>query len=90
MTKTRICLVALSSLVLAGGLALAQPERDISSRRHPNLAAAQRLCHEAWEKISAAQEANEFDMHGHAQKAKELLDQVNHELKEAAEAANHH
>jgi len=27
-------------------------------------------------------------MQGHAQKAKELLEQVNHELKEAAEAAN--
>ena len=27
-------------------------------------------------------------MNGHAQKAKELLDQVNIELKEAAEAAN--
>ena len=27
-------------------------------------------------------------MNGHAQKAKELLDQVNRELKEAAEAAN--
>jgi hypothetical protein len=27
-------------------------------------------------------------MQGHAQKAKELLEQVNNELKEAAEAAN--
>ena len=30
------------------------------------------------------------DMGGHAAKAKDLLDQVNRELKEAAEAANHH
>jgi hypothetical protein len=29
-------------------------------------------------------------MDGHAQKAKELLDQVNAELKQAAEAANAH
>jgi len=36
----------------------------------------------------AAQQANEFDMDGHAQKAKEMLDQVNRELKAAAEAAN--
>jgi hypothetical protein len=28
-------------------------------------------------------------MNGHAQKAKDLLDQVNRELKEAAETANH-
>lgn len=54
------------------------------------MAAAQKLCDEAFRKITAAQEANEFDMNGHAAKAKELLDQVNHELKEAAEAANKH
>jgi hypothetical protein len=88
MIKTRVFLVALSSLVLAGGLALAQPERDISARRHPNLAEAQALCQRAWEKISAAQQANEFDMHGHAQKAKDLLVEVNRELKRAAEDAN--
>lgn len=88
MTKIRLLLVVASSLILAGGLALAQPERDISARRHPNLAAAQRLSQQAWEKVVAAQQANEFDMHGHAQKAKELLDQVNRELKLAAEEAN--
>jgi len=48
----------------------------------------QRLSQQAWDKIVAAQEANEWDMKGHAQKAKELLDQANKELKEAAEAAN--
>jgi hypothetical protein len=36
----------------------------------------------------AAQKANEWDMRGHAQKAKELLEQANSELKQAAEAAN--
>ena len=60
----------------------------MSAAHHPNLAAAQRLCQEAWEKITAAQEANEFDMQGHAQKAKNLLVEVNKELKLAAEAAN--
>ncbi len=75
-------------VLLLAGLAVAQPERDISSRRHPNLAAAQRLSQQAFEKIVAAQEANEWDMHGHAQKAKNHLDEVNRELKLAAEAAN--
>jgi hypothetical protein len=42
----------------------------------------------AYQKIVAAQKANEWDVKGHAQKAKELLDQVNQELKLAAEAAN--
>jgi len=49
---------------------------------------AQRLSQQAWEKIAAAQQANEWDMQGHAAKAKELLDQVNQELKLSAEAAN--
>lgn len=65
------------------------PKKNISAARHPNLNAAQRLSQQAWEKIVAAQQANEWDMQGHAQKAKELLDQVNRELKMAAEAANH-
>jgi hypothetical protein len=38
----------------------------------------------------AAQRANEWDMEGHAQKAKNLLDDVNRELKMAAETANRH
>jgi hypothetical protein len=76
-------------LLLIGGAAIAQPKRNISGARHPNLAAAQRLSQQAWEKISAAQEANEWDMQGHAKKAKELLDEVNKELKLAAESANH-
>jgi hypothetical protein len=75
--------------LLAGGAVLAQrPVDNISPRRHPNLAAAQRLSTQAYEKIVAAQQANEWDLDGHAQKAKELLDQVNRELKEAAEASN--
>jgi hypothetical protein len=64
------------------------PQQNVSSARHPNLAAAQKLSAEAFEKIGAAQRANEFDMHGHAARAKELLDQANQELKAAAEAAN--
>ena len=64
------------------------PAEDISAKHHPNLAAAQRLSRDAWEKILAAQKANEWDMDGHAAKAKELLDQVNNELKIAAEYAN--
>jgi hypothetical protein len=80
-----------ASLALLVSAAVAAPPVDnISSHRHPNLAAAQRLSTQAYERISAAQAANEWDMNGHAAKAKELLDQVNRELKEAAEAANHH
>jgi hypothetical protein len=64
--------------------------QDVSWRRHPNLAAAQHLIDQAYEKVSAAQQANEWDMGGHAAKAKELLDQANREIKQAATAANRH
>lgn len=91
MTKTKLALGGVLSLALiCGGVAVAQmPKDNVSGHKHPNLAAAQRLSQEAWEKISAAQGANEWDMDGHAAKAKELLDQVNKELKMAAESANH-
>jgi hypothetical protein len=80
---------AVTLTLLCGSVAIAQPPVDnVSANRHPNLAAAQRLSQSAWEKISAAQAANEFDMDGHAAKAKQLLDQVNQELKQAAVSAN--
>jgi hypothetical protein len=79
-----VALALTMSVALAGA-----PVDNISSHKHPNLAAAQRLSTQAYEKISQAQQANEWDMGGHAQRAKELLDQVNRELKEAAEVANH-
>jgi hypothetical protein len=80
----------LGAALICGGVAVAQaPKENVSGKRHPNLAAAQRFSQQAWEKVSAAQQANEWDLDGHAAKAKELLDQVNHELKLAAETANH-
>lgn len=90
MIKTRVLTAVFGSMLLVGGgLAVAQkPARNVSGARHPNLAAAQRLSRQAWEKVVAAQQANEWDMQGHAQRAKELLDQANNELKQAAEAAN--
>lgn len=89
MTKIGVATPIIASLLLLGGLAIAQrPAENISKGRHPNLAAAQRLSQQAFEKITAAQEANEWDMQGHAKKAKELLEQANNQLKQAAEAAN--
>jgi hypothetical protein len=64
--------------------------QNVNPGRHPNLAAAQRLMEQAVGKLDAAQQANEFDMHGHAQKAKDLLAQAFSEVKQAAEAANRH
>lgn len=93
MTRTRKwitgSLLALSLAVTGIVIAQGPPERNVGPGRHPNLAAAQRLCDQAFNRIMDAQRANEWDMDGHAQKAKDLLDQANRELKAAAEAANH-
>ncbi len=78
-------------MAIAGVVFAAQPPaRNVNPHRHPNIAAAQRLSRQAFEKVVAAQRANEWDLGGHAQRAKELLDQVNNELKQAAEASNEH
>jgi len=80
--------------LLFGSLAFAQnngmkpPPENISGKKHPNLAAAQRHLDMAFEKVQAAQQANEFDLAGHAAKAKELIDQADRELKMAAETSN--
>jgi DICT domain-containing protein len=80
---------ALSAAMFAGGFAIAQlPADNISAQKHPNLAAAQRFSQQAFERISAAQQANEFDMDGHAAKAKDLLQQANEQLRVAANYAN--
>jgi len=88
MPRIKLYIIGAASILLAATFAIAQPAHNVSSARHPNLSAAHRLSQQAYEKISAAQTANEFDMKGHAAKAKELLDQVNNEIKQAAEAAN--
>ena len=56
--------------------------------RHGNLRAAQKLIERAINKVSDAQAANEFDMEGHAARAKDLLNHAYDEIKLAAMAAN--
>jgi F0F1-type ATP synthase membrane subunit b/b' len=86
MIKALSLTIALSAPI---GLALAKgPAENVSKERHPNIAAAQKLAAQAFEKLEAAQKANEYDMDGHAQKAKDLLKQAADEMKLAAEAAN--
>jgi hypothetical protein len=72
----------------AGIVSAQQPKPNTSAVRHPNLNAAQVDLTRAFNRIVAAQKANEWDLNGHAQKAKDLIDQANKELKLAAEAAN--
>ena len=92
MMKRQRSLIAfvLTLAMLCTGFVFAQkkPAENVSPKKHPNIAAAQRLTDQAFQKITAAQEANEFDLAGHAKHAKELLDQANQELKKAAEVSN--
>jgi hypothetical protein len=88
-TKSRLLPAFAGLVIFLGGVALAQrPKENVSPRLHPNLAAAQRLSEQAWQRIVDAQKANEWDLQGHAERAKSMLDQVNNELKLAAEASN--
>ena len=88
--RTRIGVsTAILTAVLFCGVTLAQePVVNIDKKRHPNLAEAQRLVVEANHYISEAQKDNKYDMQGHAEKARQLLAQVNQELRAAADAAN--
>ncbi|MDP8980264.1 MAG: hypothetical protein M3O35_06710 [Acidobacteriota bacterium] len=89
MIKNRVLAAVAGLSLFLGGIAIAQrPRENVSPGRHPNLAAAQRLSQQAFDRVTEAQRANEWDMEGHAQKAKELLEEVNRELKVAAGAAN--
>jgi len=88
--RNRVVLGAFVAIALscAGAVLAQRPVENVSPKKHPNIAAAQMHVEQAYNKIVAAQEANEWDLDGHAKKAKELLDEANRELKLAAEASN--
>jgi hypothetical protein len=86
MTK-HLGIAVFASLAIASA-AMAAPPENVSAKRHPHLAHAQKAIDNAFAALDEAQKANEFDMEGHAAKAKELLQQADAEIKQAAEAAN--
>jgi hypothetical protein len=65
-----------------------RPADNINPQLHPHLAKAQRICNQAYDALVEAQGANDFDMEGHAAKAKQLLVEASHQIKAAALAAN--
>jgi hypothetical protein len=81
----RVLAVSTLGLMLAfSGSVIAAAAAD----RHPNLTAAHKDLEAAILKIVAAQKANEYDMAGHAQKAKELVEKAVEELQVARGEAN--
>ena len=70
------------------GLAIAEsPDTKKPVKAHPNLGAAQKLVSQAFDKLEAAQKANEYDLGGHAAKAKGYLEQARQEIDAATKAA---
>jgi hypothetical protein len=88
----------LRSIYIGGVLAIAlvfmrvtfaqKLEMNIEPAKHANLAAAQHHIGEALEEIQETQRMNKDELGGDAEKAIDLLNQANHELKEA-EYADH-
>jgi len=94
MTRRVSVLVSLLVLALVClGVLFAQehftrPADDINPKIHPNLAAAQKLTNQAFDKMVIAQGSNDFDMEGNALKAEGLLVQASQLMKAAAVAIN--
>jgi hypothetical protein len=81
---TRRPLIALIAILLiSAGVAVAK------EHKHANLRAAHEHLKQAIVKITEAQKANEFDMGGHAAKAKTLIEEADRELEAAKETADH-
>lgn len=84
-----LSLITLSGCLGLGSLAFAQaPSVTIDPSRHGNLASAQGSIVQAFERISEAQRDNNSHLGGHAQRAKDLLNQANQEVALAAEQAD--
>ena len=83
----RIIVVTVVALAFFG-IGFTAIGQQVNKALHPNLAAAQEFIQRAINRLTDAQKANEFDLGGHAQKAKDLLDQAFVEIKQAAQAAN--
>jgi hypothetical protein len=64
------------------------PPVDVGDR-HGNMRDAQQLIRQAWLKVDTAQQDNNYNLGGHAGRAKNLLSQASSEIKQAAEDANH-
>lgn len=91
------CLAALSVAVALTGCASppppspggpSEPWVNIDPARHGNLAGAQELIRAAYDKLTVAQQDNNYRLGGNADRAKDLLRQASQELRYAANAAN--
>lgn|GEM_PF-1364534 len=84
----KFIVAALLGIFVGAGITAFAHEGEGGKHKHPNLQAAMEMIHHASKRIDAAQKANEFDLGGHAQKAKDLLAQAENELKAAGVKAS--
>ena len=91
MTKKKfICSFVLLTTLASGWLMFGQaPVVNIGRNRHENLWNPHQNIVAAYQYIESAQQSNNYELGGHAQKAKDLLTQADEELKLAAKSANH-
>jgi len=90
MTKRNLVITVTLCIVSAfvGAMFAQAPVVNIDRRRHGNLAAAQSYIVQAYQRLDRAQQANEDQLGGHAQRAKDLLTQADEEIRLAANVAN--
>jgi hypothetical protein len=88
MKKSLITTTAVLAIIGGVSVLYARPVVNIDSHHHGNLAAAQNDIVEAYDSLDRAQKANEDQLGGHAQKAKELLIEADQEIRRAANVAN--
>jgi hypothetical protein len=90
--KKSLTAILILPTLLAAGILYAQdmqaPVVNIDPQRHGNLATAQEYIVAAFQKIDAAQQANDSHLGGHAANAKDFLAQADAELRAAADFAN--
>jgi hypothetical protein len=84
-----VCVVFCAAFAF-GAVAVAQAPPVNVGEKHGNMRAAQQLIRQAWEKIDAAQQDNNYNLGGHAGKAKDLLTQAAEEIRLSADVANEH
>jgi hypothetical protein len=88
MRRTRRIMLLSVGLLCAGCAYAPPPALNISPERHPNLAAAQEAIQQAYNLTVRAQVANQGQLGGHGERAKELLREAADELKAAALTLN--
>ena len=91
MKRILLMCLAVCAAFGMGALVYAQggPPPINIGKRHGNMRAAQELIQQAWIKVDSAQQDNNYNLGGHAGRAKDLLSQASDEIKLAAEASNH-